>query len=219
MNLYFARHAQSLGNVFPGESGADPDLTETGMEQARQLGIRLSALRFDCIISSPLARALATANEVAVRQEGGAAAVELLPDLMECGTPADFVPRPFEQLREICPTAVPYTLPTAAGGGESLPEEFDDNAYFLARAYRNVGYLRRRFQGEENILVVSHGSFLSRLVACALRFPYPEHFNFSHENTGLTLVRYLIDNGHPHTKLGFLNDTSHLYRAGLVKGV
>ena len=219
MNLYIARHAQSLGNISSEHTGADPKLTETGNEQARRLGLRLAALPFDCIISSPLVRALATANEVAVRQPGGAAAVELLPDLMECGTPADFVPLPLENLRRICPTAVPYTVPTAAGGGESLPEEYGDNACFLSRAYRVAGYLRRRFQGEENILVVSHGSFLSRFVACALGFPYPEHFNFSHENTGLTLVRYLTDNGHPHTKLGFLNDTSHLYRTGLVKGV
>lgn len=218
MNLYFARHAQSMGNI-AADNGCDPPLTELGRTQASLLGERLSVLHFDAIIASPLIRAVETANAVAKRQPGGAAPVELLPDLMECGTPPSFVPQPLEALRRICPTACAYTIPTPAGGGESLPEEYGDAANTLARAYRVIGYLRRRFSGSESILIVTHGTFLTSLISAALRFSLPEHFNYSHDNTGLSLVRYLIDNGSPHTKLGFLNDVAHLYRAGLTEGV
>lgn len=194
-------------------------LTELGLEQARQVGIRLANVKFDCIISSPLRRALATANEIALRQPDGPASVELLPDVMECGTSPEFIPLPYEELLKICPTALPYTVPTAAGGGATLPEEYHDLHMYLSRTYRIVSYLRRRFQKEENVALVAHGVFISRMVVAGLRFPYPDHFNFQHDNTAVTKISYINMEDHVHTRLAFLNDTSHLYHAGLSEGV
>ena len=219
MNLYLVRHGQSQGNVTPGCGGDDPTLTELGFEQARQVGLRLANVKFDCIIASPLRRALATANEIAIRQPEGPMSVELLPDVMVCGPSPEFVPKAYGELLEICPTALPYTVPTAAGGGESLPEEYHDLHMYLARCHRIVSYLRRRFPGEENVALVAHGVFISRMVVAALRFPYPDHFNFQHDNTAVTKISYINMEDHVHTRLCFLNDTSHLYHAGLSKGV
>ena len=219
MNLYLVRHGQSQGNVNPGNGGDDPTLTELGFEQARQVGIRLANVKFDCIIASPLRRALATANEIAIRQPDGPAPVEILPDIMECGTDPTFVPLPHEELLKICPTALPYSIPTAAGGNETLPEEYGDLHMYLARAHRVISYLRRRFPDAENVAVVAHGVLISRLVVAGLRFPYPDHFNFQHDNTAVTQIRYIKMEDHIHTRLAFLNDTSHLYHAGLSKGV
>lgn len=219
MNLYFTRHAQSTGNVVPKTGGLDPKLTELGRQQAQALGERLSTFPFDCIIASPLIRTLETANAVASRQPNGPAPVELLPDLMECGTPPDFIPLPIEEARQFCPTALPFSVPTPAGGGASLPVEFRDPINYLARAYRIMGYLRRRFIGDENVLVVTHGSFLTHLMNAALPTASPGLAHFSHDNTGLSLVRYLVEDNRPRTVLGFLNDLSHLYRANLTEGV
>ena len=218
MNLYLVRHGQSLGNVSP-DQGHDPVLTELGTEQARQVGIRFANIKLDCIIASPLRRALATANEIAVRQPDGPSKVELLPDAMECGVPADFVPLPYEELLKICPTALPYTIPTPVGGNGSLPEEYGDLHMYLSRCHRIVSYLRRRFPEAENVALVAHGVFISRMVVAALRFPYPDHFNFQHDNTAVTKISYIKMEDHIHTRLAFLNDTSHLYHAGLSKGV
>lgn len=219
MNLYFTRHAQSTGNIVPTSGGLDPKLTELGRKQAQALGERLSSFSFDFILASPLIRTLETANAVASRQPNGPAPVELLPDLMECGTPADFIPLPIEEARQFCPTALPYSVPTPAGGSESLPEEFDDPANYLSRAYRIIGYLRRRFTGDENILVVTHGSFLTYLMNAALPSAVPGIARFSHDNTGLSLVRSFTEDNRPRTVLAFSNDLSHLYRANLTEGV
>lgn len=47
--LYFARHAESFGNI--GKSCVDAPLTDTGIEQAKNLNGH-----FDCVIVSPLRR-------------------------------------------------------------------------------------------------------------------------------------------------------------------
>jgi broad specificity phosphatase PhoE len=216
MQLYISRHGQSCGNTKT-QDGPDPELTEIGFAQARLLGERLSGLKLDCIISSPLIRALATAQEVAVRQPGGPAPVELLPDMMETGTASDYTGLAFDELKKICKTAVRCEVPTPAGGGACLG--FEDDMISLSRAFRVIGYVRRRFRGDENVLLVAHGSFNTRLVTAALRLSLPDHFNYSHDNTGLTLVKYINENGYIHTKLAYLNDVSHLYRHDLSERI
>ena len=57
---------------------------------------------------------------------------------------------------------------------------------------------------------LSDGTFNNYLVLAALDFPLKENFNFSHVNTGVTLVQTIKENGVVKTKLKFLNDYSHL---------
>ncbi len=212
MQLYIARHAQSCGNTGT-QDGPDPGLTELGLLQARYLGERLSKLKFDCIISSPLVRALTTANEVAIRQPEGQAVVELLPDIMEDDTEPGYCGLPFDRLKQLCETAVYPEIPTPAGGNAFLEPE--DRPAKLARAHRVIGYVRDRFQGDENVLLVAHGSFNTKLITAALDLPLPDYFSYSQDNTGLTLVKYIRENGYIRTKLAFSNDVAHLYQHAL----
>lgn len=213
MYLYITRHGESQGNIRTQE-GPDPELSEHGLLQARLLGERLSKLKFDVIISSQLIRALATANEVAVRQPDGPALVELLPDLMEKNTLPGYSGLPLDRLKKICPSLISYDIPTPTGGSAALRPE--DHLRALARAYGVIGYVRERFCGDENVLLVAHGAFNSYLISAALNQSHPEHFRYSQENTGLTLIRYSNENGNLITRLSFANDTSHLYQHGLT---
>lgn len=63
--LYLIRHAQSQANRGETLDLADPPLTEVGQEQARRLGERLARQGIDAIYSSPLRRALETAEAIA----------------------------------------------------------------------------------------------------------------------------------------------------------
>ena len=63
---------------------------------------------------------------------------------------------------------------------------------------------------DSTIAVVAHGTFNSYLVLAALDFPLKDNFNFSHVNTGVSLVQTIKENGVIKTKLKFLNDYSHL---------
>ncbi|XQW85010.1 histidine phosphatase family protein [Thalassotalea piscium] len=61
--LYLARHGQTLWNLqqrFQGQ--LDSELTELGRQQSHQLAQSLSDKAIDYVISSPLGRAVATAN-------------------------------------------------------------------------------------------------------------------------------------------------------------
>ncbi|GHE89022.1 histidine phosphatase family protein [Thalassotalea profundi] len=61
--LYLARHGETQWNKLHRFQGQlDSKLTELGEQQSLQLGVTLSENDIDCIISSPLGRAVATAK-------------------------------------------------------------------------------------------------------------------------------------------------------------
>jgi broad specificity phosphatase PhoE len=69
-HLYLIRHGQTAGNVNHVLIGhTDMALDDLGLLQAAQIGARMSAIRLDAIISSPLQRARITAGEIARRQQ------------------------------------------------------------------------------------------------------------------------------------------------------
>ncbi len=64
MVLYIARHGESLGNTGQ-DNGNDPVLSAKGLEQARLLSERMRKIKLDAVFSSPLVRAVQTANATA----------------------------------------------------------------------------------------------------------------------------------------------------------
>lgn len=227
LEIYIARHAESEGNVSFARRGCvpsstdfnsdismkDPELTERGVAQAAALGERLSISRFDAIFSSPLVRAITTAHEVSVRQEGGAVPIELLPDLMEVSTDPDFTGRPYEKLVTRFPQLLPYPAePTPTGGLLSIGVEPDYAAPFR-RSERCIGYFKSRFSHGERIFVAAHGTYNTCLILSAIGLGSGSGMRFCQENTGLTKIRYYHDgqNSWGNVKVVYANDTSHLY--------
>ena len=77
--VYLVRHGETAWTLTAQHTGrTDLPLNEQGERQARELGARLTALRFDRILSSPLQRARRTA-ELAM----SGSSVEFADDLME----------------------------------------------------------------------------------------------------------------------------------------
>lgn len=66
-NFYFFRHGQTIGNAYGAGEGnkVDSFLTSTGLKQAKRLAEYLSDKNIDVIYSSPLKRAIKTAEIVA----------------------------------------------------------------------------------------------------------------------------------------------------------
>ena len=79
MILYIARHGESLGNTGE-DTGSDPILSEKGKTQASLLGQRMKKIKLDAVFSSPLKRAVETAQATAVYQNKE---VIILPDCFE----------------------------------------------------------------------------------------------------------------------------------------
>ena len=79
MILYIARHGESLGNTGE-DTGPDPKLSQKGKKQAYLLGERMKKVKLDAVFSSPLIRAVETAEATAIHHNFN---VNVLPDCYE----------------------------------------------------------------------------------------------------------------------------------------
>ena len=210
MEIIIIRHGESVNNLDDTSLHTiDPDLTPLGLEQARLLGERMAGRHIDALITSPLKRALRTANEISIRKDN--MPVQILHEMVEVGT--DYTTLTHGQALEICPNALPYDdAPGAGNYGDGYGLSPGDPYYSLSRAYRVVSYVRQSFPGDAAVVLVGHGAFNQRLIAAALRFPLPPGYIFSQQNTGVSVVSYRPDEDETVvTRLVMMNDTGHLY--------
>ncbi len=198
MKLYIIRHGETFGNL-NGDGFSETDLTPKGERQISLLGERFKAENIDKFYVSPLVRAVKTANAVREYHKNTPIIIDSL--LLEKGTDPDYIGLADEEIKKLCPDAV-------INHRTPLGEEDDEKAYI--RAKKIIEKIKVENHFEDTVVIIAHGTFNSYLVLAALDFPLKENFNFSHVNTGVTLVQYLKENGVTKTKLKFLNDYSHL---------
>jgi probable phosphoglycerate mutase len=198
MFIYIIRHGETYGNL-NGDGFAETDLTPLGKQQIAFLGKRFINTPINKFYVSPLIRAVKTAN--AVRSFHMDTPIEITSLLLEKGTAPDYIGLPDDDLHKLCPDAI-------INKRTPLGEEDDVIAY--ERAKKFINKIRTENNFDDTVVIVAHGTFNSYLVLAALDFPLKENFNFSHLNTGVTLVQYLKEDGVEKTKLKFLNDVSHL---------
>ncbi len=198
MHIYIIRHGETYGNL-NGDGFSETDLTPKGEEQARLLGERFKDKKVDKIYTSPLVRAVKTAKEIKKYHENTPVIIDSA--LLEKGTDPDYCGLPKNELKNHLPDALIDT-------SKALGEETDIIAY--ERAKKFIEKIKSENGFDSRIAVVAHGTFNSFLVLAALDFPLKENFNFSHLNTGVSLVCYIEEKGVIKTKLKYLNDVSHL---------
>ena len=198
MKLYIIRHGETFGNL-NGDGFSETDLTPKGERQIALLGERFKEEKIDKFYVSPLVRAVKSANAVREYHKNKPIIIDSL--LLEKGTEPDYIGLPDEELKKLCPDAV-------INFRSPLGEENDENAY--SRAKTIIEKIKAENDFESTVVIVAHGTFNSYLVLAALDFPLKENFNFSHVNTGVSLVQTIKENGVVKTKLKFLNDYSHL---------
>ena len=198
MKLYIIRHGETFGNI-NGDGFSETDLTPKGERQIALLGERFKEENIDKFYVSPLVRAVKTANAVREYHKNTPIIIDSL--LLEKGTDPDYIGLPDEEIKKLCPDAeINHRTP--------LGEEDDLKAY--SRAKEIIEKIKAENDFESTVIIIAHGTFNSYLVLAALDFPLKENFNFSHVNTGVSLVQTIKENGVIKTKLKFLNDYSHL---------
>ncbi len=203
VDLYIVRHGESLGNT--GEShSVDPELSPLGHKQAERLACRLEKIHFDAIISSPFIRAVQTAEKTAKLKNMN---VEIFPLLFEVGTEAGYEGMGLSELQKIYPRISMFS-----DGNEyplSLTVEDADATYI--RAKEAIDRIKKRFGEDANVVLFAHGTFNNYLTNAAINVQVRDDFNFCQENTGLTCIRFVKDNGKDKTKIEFANDYCHLF--------
>ncbi len=124
MHVFLIRHGECIGNIDPAVTDPDTDLTPLGETQARRVGIRLAELTVTHIISSPLLRAVATAEIIAAHTS--ITAFDVWMDLRE-GNHGAYWCRPRTHLVARGPKAI---LPTEVEADGWL-HETKNNAEFI----------------------------------------------------------------------------------------
>jgi broad specificity phosphatase PhoE len=196
--LILARHGETMWNVekvFRGR--ADVNLDEVGIKQAELLGKYLSNWELEAIYSSPVKRALDTANIVARYQK---VAVRIAEGLIDFDF-GEWQSLPEQEVNRRYPAILNewHNNPDKVKmpGGESLED-------VRMRAVEVVSDVLSRHQG--NVLLVSHRVVIKVLICYLLGLDNSHFGNISQDVGGITIFNY-ADGGFILTRH---NDTSHL---------
>ncbi|MEV1175819.1 bifunctional RNase H/acid phosphatase [Nonomuraea sp. NPDC049784] len=202
-SLLLLRHGETELSVERRFSGlGDAELTPNGLAQAAAAAERLSRepYRLDVIITSPLKRAMQTAEAVAQRT---GLDVEVDEDLRELDF-GEWEGRTFTEVQRRWPAELATWLADpeiAPPGGESFAS--------TARRVQAAGErLVERYEGK-TVLAVSHVTPIKMLLRLALMAPLESLYRMHLDLACLSLIEYYADG--PAVVKSF-NDTSHLRR-------
>jgi broad specificity phosphatase PhoE len=196
--LILARHGETVWNVEKIYRGrTDINLDEVGIKQAELLGKYLSNWKLEAIYSSPLRRAIDTANIIARYQKIGVHVAEGLIDF-DYG---EWQALPEQEVKRLYPTLHnewhnnPHKVKMP--GGESLED-------VRRRAVDVVGDILSKHKG--SVVLVSHRVVLKVLICYLLGLDNSHFWNISQDVCGITIFNY-VDGRFVLTRH---NDTSHL---------
>jgi broad specificity phosphatase PhoE len=194
------RHGQTPLSVQKRYAGvSDVPLTEIGVDQAAAAAKRLASAGIGAIVSSPLQRAVRTAEEVA--------AVTGVPVVTDEGLrETDFGAwegLTFAEVRERWPAEMTSWLAdpaVAPPGGESFVEVNTRVTEALHRVLTS--------QARQNVLIVSHVTPIKTLVAAALLAPPAALYRMHLDVAALCEIDWYADGP---AVLRSFNDTAHLH--------
>ena len=196
--LILARHGETVWNVEKIYRGrTDVNLDEVGIKQAELLGKYLSNWELEAIYSSPLRRALDTANIIAHYQKIGVHIVEGLIDF-DYG---EWQSLPEQEVKRLYPAlhnewhSNPHKVKMP--GGESLED-------VRRRAIKVVNDVLSKYQGA--VVLVSHRVVNKVLICSLLGLDNSYFWNIKQDVGGITIFNY--EDGR--FVLARHNDTSHL---------
>jgi broad specificity phosphatase PhoE len=196
--LILARHGETVWNIEKIYRGrTDVNLDEVGIKQAELLGKYLSTWELEAIYSSPLRRALDTANIIAHYQKIGVHIVEGLIDF-DYG---EWQSLPEQEAKRLYPALHnewhnnPHKV--IMPGGESLED-------VRRRAIEVVNDVLSKYQGA--VVLVSHRVVNKILICSLLGLDNSYFWNIKQDVGGITIFNY-VDGRFVLTRH---NDTSHL---------
>jgi len=196
--LILARHGETVWNIEKIYRGrADVNLDEMGIKQAELLGNYLSHWGLEAIYSSPLRRALETANIIARYQK---ISVHIAEDLIDFDY-GEWQSLPEQEAKRLYPTLHnewhnnPHKVKMP--GGESLED-------VRRRVIKVVNDVLARYQG--SVVLVSHRVVNKVLICYLLGLDNSYFWNIKQDVGGITIFDY-ADRRFVLTRH---NDTSHL---------
>lgn len=199
MKIILVRHGETLWNEAARCQGqTDVELSPRGKEQARLLANRLAEEKIEAIYSSPLRRALDTAQAVA----GPHGLTVIVRDNLKEMDQGELEGKTFAELKELHPDFLQAWRQDPTGlrvpGGESL-EELQERAWQVIEEIRSQNQLSQ-------VVAVSHHITILTILCCFLGLPLSKFRRLKKELASITVMEY----GERGPALLSLNDTWHL---------
>ncbi len=198
VKLILARHGETVWNVEKIYRGRkDVNLDEVGIRQAELLGNYLSNWELTTIYSSPLRRAIETANIIARYQKIGVHVADGLIDINY----GEWQALPEQEVKRLYPTLHndwhnnPHRV--RMPGGESLED-------VRKRAIEVVNDVLSKYQG--SVVLISHRVVIKVLICSLLGLDNSHFWNVKQDVGGITIFNYVDER----LVLTRHNDTSHL---------
>jgi len=198
-SIYLVRHGQTAWNkeeIFRGRT--DVSLDETGLRQAALAGQYFKEIRLDAIYSSPLSRALETAQEIA---RVHSLEVQPLPGIIDMSF-GSWEGHPLQEVREKDAdlyrqwTEKPHLF--RVPGGESLDE-------VRVRAMAALEEVVQLYPGR-TVVVVSH-RVVNKVLICGILGIDNSHFwQIGQDTVAISLIQFKKGK----YTLNLLNETCHL---------
>jgi broad specificity phosphatase PhoE len=206
MRLLLIRHAESTGNRQRRLQGrADFPLTERGRRQAQELGAALSQLPVSAVSSSPIRRALDTAEAIAGPL---GLKVEVQPALQEYDF-GELSGLTWPEIREQRPHLIEQLLSDTADFPHYPGEE--GREAFRERVCGALWVIADRHEGEDAVAVVTHAGPIAVFLLDILQRGYQRPIPFTLDNASVTTVEIAEPQPfRPRAVLVGLNDTCHL---------
>jgi probable phosphoglycerate mutase len=162
MQFYFVRHGTTLINQeakFNG-GGVDSALTDAGRQGAVALGDYLSDISFQSCFSSPLPRALRTAELVLARNTGPTPPIQQCESLREIDL-GDWDGTVIETHRGTAGFDDYFARPDRFNAASNHGEDFP---HLISRGKAAILSIFQRSEADDRILVVSHGVLLTTVM-------------------------------------------------------
>jgi probable phosphoglycerate mutase len=203
MELLLIRHALPIRRVDV-DGPADPVLSELGVQQAHHLANYLSSEKLQAVYSSPMKRALQTAEPVASAQ-----GLEVLidDDVAEYDRDSTWY-IPVEELKAANDPRWQQVLAGTLGG-----DDFDVAAF----RRQVVGAIERLVDAHagQRIAVVCHGGVINAYLSHILRYDQPESFFYPN----YTSIHRVAAARSGERSILTMNETAHLRGTGLPVGL
>jgi broad specificity phosphatase PhoE len=199
--IILVRHCEALGNtkgLFQGHT--DCDISGNGTTQLELLGVRCRNMPIEAIYSSPLKRAVVTAQAI---NRYHSLPIQIEPRLMEING-GEWEGKPWEELPHLYPQESdhwnnrPYDF--APQGGETMRDVY-------SRMWEGITDIVKH-NPAKTICITSHGCAIRNFLCHALNKPI-ELLNEVEwcDNTAISLIDFDED---LHSNVVMMNDASHL---------
>ncbi len=206
MRLLLIRHAESVGNRELRLQGqAEFPLTERGRRQAKELAASLAERQVIAVYSSPIRRALDTAEAIA-SPLGLTVEVQTALQEYDFGKLSGLT---WPEIREQRPQLIEQLLSDSSDYPNYPGEE--GRELFRQRVCEALWAIAERHAGEESVAVVTHAGPIGVFLLDVLQRGYQRPMPFTVDNASVTTVEIAESQPvRPRAVLVGLNDTCHL---------